>query len=269
MREKLNGPEVYPLLGRRILITRPQEQSEDFSQQLGLLGADVICLPTIEIRDPDSWRPLDEAIYQINRYEWLLFTSVNGVKRFFDRWRLAGKEIQELQRLQICAIGASTGKEILTLGLHPQIIPDEFRAEGLLNSLKGRVLPGSRILIPRARVARDVLPDTLRSWGAEVDVREAYRTTPAFGNKEALLQSIEEGPLDMITFTSSSSVTSLAELMAPRPLSELLRNLAIASIGPVTSRTAVENGLTVSVQPQRYDISSLVEAIRGYYEVCL
>jgi uroporphyrinogen III methyltransferase/synthase len=266
MQERLNKLETLPLFGRRILITRPQEQSEDFGQQLGRLGAKVISLPTIEICDPDSWEPLDEAIHQIDRYEWLLFTSVNGVKRFFDRWKLVGTDFRDLHRIQISAIGASTGKEIISLGLHPQIVPDEFRAEGLLDSLKGRVLPGSRVLIPRAKIARDVLPETLRSWGAEVDVREAYQTIPAYSNKEALLRSIKEGPVDLVTFTSSSSVASLAELMAPRSLSELLGNAAIASIGPVTTRTVVEHGLTVSIQPQKYDIPSLVEAIRCYYE---
>jgi len=266
MHEKLNGLETHSLIGRRILITRPRDQAEDFEQQLRWLGAEVISLPTIAICDPDSWEPLDNAIHQIDRYEWLLFTSANGVKRFFERWRLAGRQIQDLHRIQICAIGATTGKEILTLGLHPKIIPEEFRAEGLLDSLKGRVIAGSRILIPRAKVARDVLPETLRSWGAEVDVCEAYRTSPAHDNKAALLRSIEENSIDMITFTSSSSVTCLAKLMAPRPLSELLRNMVIASIGPVTSRTVIDHGLTVSVQPQRYDIPSLVEAIRCYYE---
>ncbi|HVN82503.1 MAG TPA: uroporphyrinogen-III synthase [Terriglobia bacterium] len=265
--EKSSSVETLPLLGRRILITRPQEQSEEFGLRLGQLGAEVISLPTIEICDPDCWKPLEEAIHQIDRYEWLIFTSVNGVKRFFERWKLVGRELKDLNRIQICAIGASTGKEIASVGLHPQVIPDEFRAEGLLESLKGRVLPGSRILIPRARIARDVLPETLRSWGAEVNVVEAYRTLPAYRNKEALLENTKERPVDMITFTSSSSVASLAELLAPRSLKEFLAKVAVASIGPVTSRTATEYGLIVSVEPQQYDIPSLVEAIRCYYEV--
>ena len=268
MGDRLNWSESCPLLGRRILITRPREQSEDLRVRLCELGAEVISLPTIEICDPESWEPLDEAIKHIARYTWLLFTSVNGVRRFFARWKLAGMNVRELHRLQICVIGAATGKAVTNLGLESQIIPDEYRAEGLLDSLKGRILPGTRILIPRAKVARDILPETLRSWGAEVDVLEAYQTLPAHNNRDDFFQAISERRIDLVTFTSSSSVASLAELVAPKSLRELLDDVAIASIGPVTSETVEKHGLKVSVQPDRYDIPSLVEAIRCHYEVC-
>jgi uroporphyrinogen III methyltransferase/synthase len=268
-REKLKWFETRPLFGRRILITRPRAQAEDFRRRLVELGAEVITLPTIEIRDPDSWSPMDDVIGRIAQYQWILFTSVNGVKRFFARWKLAKKDIRDLHGIKICVIGSATGKAVISLGLNPQVVPDEYRAEGLLDSLKGKVLPGDRILIPRAKVARDVLPQTLRCWGATVNVVVAYQTVPARNNAEPLLQAFRESPVDLVAFTSSSSVTSLAELMSPTSLRELLQHVSIASIGPITSQTLRELGLKVAVQPSQFDVPSLVEAIRRHYEVSI
>lgn len=268
-REKLKWFETRPLFGRRILITRPRAQAEDFRRRLTELGAEVITLPTIEIRDPDSWSPMDDVIGRIAQYQWILFTSVNGVKRFFARWKLAKRDIRDLYGIKICVIGSATGKAVISLGLNPQVVPDEYQAEGLLDSLKGKILPGDRILIPRAKVARDVLPQTLRSWGATVNVVVAYQTVPARNNAEPLLQAFRESPVDLVAFTSSSSVTSLAELMSPRSLRELLQHVRIASIGPITSQTLLELGLKVAVQPSQFDVPSLVEAIQRHYEVAI
>jgi uroporphyrinogen III methyltransferase/synthase len=264
LREQLKWFENRPLFGRRILITRPKEQAEEFKAQLAELGAEVVLFPTIETREPASWERLDQAIRRIGEYQWLIFTSVNGVKNFFARFERVEGDIRELKGIKISAIGPATERAIRKLHLSVEVIPDEFKAEGLVESLKGRVLKGSRVLIPRAKVARDVLPEELRRQGAQVDVVEAYETVVPGGNRLLLEQVLEER-LDMIVFTSSSTVTNLAAMMAPTPLPQLLEGVEVAAIGPITARTAENLGLKVSAQPERYTVPALVETIAEYF----
>jgi uroporphyrinogen III methyltransferase/synthase len=265
LREHLKWFEARPLFGKRILITRPRHQAEEFRALLAELGAEVIAFPTIEIRGPRSWKGIDDAIAQIARYHWLIFTSVNGVQHFFSRYRFLQRDIRDLKGVRIASIGAATEKAVLELGLRVEILPDEFKAEGLVESLKGKVLKGARILIPRAKVARDLLPVELKKQGAHVDVVEAYETVvPKSGGKK-LRRLIEEHPLDMIVFTSSSTVSNLAEMVKPASVSELLSKANVAAIGPITAKTARSLGLQVRVQPDQYSIPSLVEAILKFY----
>ena len=265
LREKLKWFENRPLFGKRIIITRPREQAEEFKSQLTDLGAEVIAFPTIEIRDPSSWDGLDEAIRHMDRYQWLIFTSVNGVKNFFARFRSAERDIRDLKGIRISTIGPATERAVRALNLHVEVIPEEFKAEGLVESLRGRVMKGARVLIPRAKVARDVLPQELRKQGAQVDVVEAYQTIIPKANRDTLEQILAERFVDMIVFTSSATVSNLAELVQPASLRDLLYETAIACIGPITAETVAKYGLHVSVQPDQYSIPSLAHAIRRYF----
>ncbi len=266
LRDKLRWFDNRPLSGVRILITRPSHQSEEFRARLAAMGAEVIAFPTIEIRDPSSWEGLDHAIRNIQSYQWLVFTSVNGVEKFFSRYCHLEGDVRELKGIQIAAIGSATEKAVAERGLKVEILPDEFKAEGLLQSLRGKVLKGSRILIPRARVARDILPIELKKQGAQVDVVEAYETTVPPEGRERLELLLQERPLDMVVFTSSSTVTNMAEMAKPGILRETLKNAAIAAIGPITKQTAEGQGLEVQVQPCQYTIPSLVDAIVNFYK---
>lgn len=265
LRESLRWFETRPLFGRRILITRPKHQAEELRSRLAALGADVIAFPTIELREPHSWEALDEAIQRVERYQWLIFTSANGVQRFFSRYRFLKRDLRDLKGIRIAAIGSATEKAVVEIGLHVEVLPDEFKAEGLLQSLKGRVLKGTRILIPRAKVARDLLPVELGKQGAKVDVVETYETVVPEAGGERLRQILAERPLDMVVFTSSSTVSNLAEMTKPESLTQLLANTIVAAIGPVTARTAEGHGLRVRVQPRQYSIASLIDAILEFY----
>jgi uroporphyrinogen III methyltransferase / synthase len=267
LRQELKWFENRPLFGKRILITRPKEQAEQLRTQLAELGAEVILFPTVEIKEPVSWQPLDEAIRHIDRYQWLIFTSVNGVESFFARFQILRKDIRELEGIKVAAIGPATEKAIRMFLLSVEIIPDEFKAESLVESLKGKVMKGTRVLIPRAKIARDVLPDELRKQGAQVDVVEAYETVIPKANRALLEQALDERPLNMVVFTSSSTVSNLAEMMAPTSLPQVLEGIAVAAIGPITAQTAEKLGLKVSVQPARYTVPALVEAIAKHFAV--
>ncbi len=264
-RDKLKWFENRPLFGKRVLITRPKDQTEELKVHLMDLGAEVIAFPTIELKPPDSWGPLDQAIHQIGSYQWVIFTSVNGVKHFFERYWLAGRDIRDLKGLKIAAIGPATEKAIRALGLHVEVLPDEFKAEGLVESLKGKVLKGSRVLLARAKVARDVLPQELRQQGAQVDVVEAYQTILPESSASSFLDLLQENPLDLIVFTSSSTVSNLAQIVQPKSLADVLTGVHVACIGPITAQTAESFGLKVSVRPDQYNTSSLVHAIRHYF----
>ena len=265
LRDRLKWFENRPLFGKRIIITRPQEQVEDFKTQLAQLGAEVIAFPTIEISEPSSWGSLDEAIRQIDQYQWLIFTSVNGVKNFFGRYRLAQKDIRDLKGVKISTIGRATEKAVCSMNLNVEVVPNEFKAEGLVESLKGKVMKGTRVLIARAKVARDVLPEELRKQGARVHVVEAYQTTIPKASRSQLQQILDERSVDMVVFTSSSTVSNLVEIVRPSPLKELLDGIAVATIGPITAQTAERYGLKVSVQPSQYSIPALVKAIVEFF----
>ncbi len=265
LRDKLRWFENRPLFGKRIVVTRPRQQVEEFRAQLSGLGAEVIPFPTIEIRPPDSWKPLDQAIRRVHQYDWLIFTSINGVHHFFSRYRTLERDIRDLKGVRLAAIGPATERALRDLDLIVEVLPEEFKAEGLVESLKGKVLKGSRILIVRAKVARDVLPVELSKQGAQVDIAEAYQSVVPSISRDGLEQIFAERPVDMIVFTSSSTVSNLAEILRPKPIAEFLGQTVVAAIGPITTRTAEEHGLHVLVQPKQYNISSLVTAILDFY----
>lgn len=258
--------ESKELSGRTIVITRPRSQAEAFIGGIEALGGSVVELPTIEIIPPQSYESLDSAIQQIRSYHWIFFTSVNGVKFFFDRFQQLKRNRKDLDGIKIAVIGPETAKALESVNLQADFIPEEYRAEGILKGLQTADLYQKRVLLPRAAEARDILPITLREWGAEVDVIEVYRTVPAKGDDRGLRALLKENKIDMITFTSSSTVTHFAARFPGEDLGQLLDHVVIACIGPITQRTAEEVGIRVNVVPRDYTIPGLTQAIVEYFK---
>jgi len=267
LREELNWFERRPLFGRRIVVTRAREQSSDFKSMLVELGAHCIEFPTIEIQPPSSWEPLDTAISRLSTYQWTIFTSVNGVKFFMERLWAAGLDARELKGVRLAAIGPKTAEALEKYGLRADLVPKEYRAESILEGLAGEDLKGQRFLMPRALVARDVLPDTLRGWGCTVDVVPAYETVLPKERSSGMLSRFTDGEIDCLTFTSSSTVSNFFSLFQKDEILPLLQGRAtIACIGPITARTAEEYGLKTDIMPDEYTIAGLVRAIRAHFE---
>ncbi len=267
LRKELNWFESRPLFGKRIIVTRAREQASDFRTLLAELGADCIEFPTIEIEPPPSWEPLDTAIRHLSTsYDWAIFTSVNGVRFFMERLRACGLDVRELKGVRLAAIGPKTAQALEDIGLRPDLVPGEYRAESLLESLSNVDLKGIRFLIPRAMEARDILPDTLRERGASVDVVPTYRTTVPRERGSEILERLRRGEIHCITFTSSSTVSNFFSLFDKSGILPFLENVTIACIGPVTAQTATGFGLDVRIVPSEYTIPALAQSIRSYFE---
>ncbi len=269
LREELNWFETKPLFGKRIIVTRAREQASGFLQELASLGAECIEFPTIQVIPPDSWEPLDRAIEHLSDYAWVLFTSPNGVKFFLERLHFHGKDVRELKGIRIGAIGPKTAEKWRRLGIVPDLVPAEYRAEAIVDAFKKMENPPGRILLPRAAKAREVLPEDLKKMGFDVDVVPAYQTVKPDHDTAMVAEMLREGRIHMVTFTSSSTVTNFLSMMDryDRTLRDSLTGVSIACIGPVTAKTAEENGLSVKLTPKEYTIDSLTEAILAYYGV--
>ena len=253
--------EQKPLSGRRILVGRARHQAGALSDQLRGLGATVIEVPFIEIRPPESWAPLDQAIARILDYEWLILTSANGVQMFFARLAKLGKSEADLLHLNIAAIGPATAKVIELHGLPVDVVPEKYVAESVVEALESEV-KGKRVLLVRAKVARDVIPRELTALGAKVDVAEAYETVLP-GTSAAALRVLFRDPEQKphaITFTSSSTVHNFVDLLGKENLG-LLEGVKLASIGPVTSETMRKSGLEPHIEAAEYTIPALAEAL--------
>jgi len=261
MRKKSHSPAGKPLTGVRVLVGRARHQAGALSSQLRDLGADVLEIPFIEIRKPRSFRPLDSALRNFATYDWLILTSVNGVDAMWDRMKtLPGLE-DSFKSLKIAAIGPATKKAIEQRGLHVDVVPKEYVAESVVRSLKGKV-KGKRVLLVRAKVARDVIPNELRKAGARVDVVEAYETVVPKSSRtrlQAAIKNPKKRP-HVVTFTSSSTVKNFVELIGRRSRATL-GGIRTASIGPVTSSTLREKGLPVDIKAKEFTIPGLITAI--------
>jgi uroporphyrinogen III methyltransferase/synthase len=263
--DKLLNGRFLPLSGRRIMITRPRDQAGPLVRGVEALGSQVIEFPTIQIVPPESYVPMDKAIEGIKEYDWIVFTSVKGVREFMNRLRHLGRSVKHLDGIRLAAIGPETAKRISSEGLKVELIPAEYRSEGLLHGVKPEEVRGKRFLLPRAAVARDVLPRTLREWGAEVDVVQAYRTVPVKGNATWLRETLDEKMIDMVTFTSSSSVNHFFDSLPKKDRKKLLNGVAVACIGPITRKTAEENGMRVDVVAKEYTVMGLIQAIAEHF----
>jgi uroporphyrinogen-III synthase len=250
--------ENHPLTGTRILVGRARHQAGSLSASLRSLGASVIEIPFIEIRKPQSFAPLDEALTNLKTYDWLILTSVNGVEALWQRFRKLRIPRPRLKHLQIAAIGPATKRAIVKHGLKVKMMPEEYVAEAVVKGLHDKV-NGKRVLLVRAKVARDVIPDSLRAAGAHVDVVEAYETVVPEKSRirlRALFKNKQRRP-HLVTFTSSSTVRNFAELLGTTNLT----NMQFASIGPVTSATLRELELPVSIEAREFTMGGLVRAI--------
>jgi len=267
LRKELNWYENKPLFGKSIAVTRAREQASSFMAGLRELGANCIEFPTIEIRPPDDWAPLDDAINKIRDYNWLIFTSVNGVKFFFKRLLENKKDVRALGEIKVCAIGPKTADAVKGYGIMPDMVPPEYRAEAVIEEFRKLKTENLTILLPRAKEAREILPDELRKMGAEVDVVNAYVTIMPENRVADISKMLEAGEISMITFTSSSTVTNFMGMFEKNAdqVKEWLKDIDIASIGPITSETAKRLGLKVTVEPESYTIDDLTEAILKQY----
>ena len=258
------------LAGRTIVVTRASSQAGDFINTLEGFGATVISCPTIEIAEPESYERLDEAIDHLYGYDWIIFTSANGVEYFLRRLQTRGVGVEELDELKVCAIGEATADKLRDAHVHVDLIPSQARAEGVFSALSEfagtpEQLHGLNILIPRAAVGRDYLPKSLEEAGARVDVVTAYRTVVPEDLDRGRLSAMLTGSGDCIAFMSSSSVKNLGLLFDTHDLGEKLRALTIACIGDVTAATAADYGLHVDIQPNETTAIALANAIAEYY----
>ncbi|MGB8343031.1 MAG: uroporphyrinogen-III C-methyltransferase [Chthoniobacterales bacterium] len=259
--EELAWHEGRPLSGRRIVVTRTRKQAGALSEQLRQLGAEVIELPTIRIEPPSDLRAFAELVQDAHAYDWIVFTSLNGVSAFFEMFYRLYDDARDLGGARIAAIGPATAQRVRDFHLKVDLQPAEFVAEAVVREFKKQGdIENLRILIARAEEARDLLPKELGALGAIVDVAFAYRTVAETTDRtEARSRLVAEGA-DMITFTSSSTVENFLALGLPWP-----QGMQVASIGPITSQTARDRGLTVGVEASRHDIPGLVEAICRFY----
>ena len=258
------------LSGRTIVITRARPQADEFVSELERYGARTIICPTIEISAPESYDRLDEAIDDLFGYDWLVFTSVNGVDHFLRRLQAAGHEVSKLDDLKVCAIGDATAEKLRLAHIHVDVVPNEFKAEGVFEALVQYLggtesLEGLNFLIPRAAVARDFLPKALAEAGARVDVVAAYRSVVPDNVDRGRIAAMLTGSADCIAFTSSSTVKNLALLFDTQDLSEVLAGITVACIGDITAQTASEHGLHTEIQPDQFTIPALALAIADYF----
>ena len=261
LRENLNWYEKRPLSGKRIVVTRTRKQASALSNKLRALGAHVIELPTIRIAPPTDLRAFAELVQDAHAYDWIVFTSANGVEAFFEFFFKLYDDAREIGAARIAAIGPATAQRVKDFHLHVDLQPEEFVAEAVVREFqKQGDVENLRILLVRAEKARDVLPKQLSALGAIVDEGFAYRTVPETGDiTGARRQLLEEGA-DLITFTSSSTVENFLALGLPWP-----KGMQVASIGPITSKTARDHGLNIDIEARRHDIDGLVQAIRNFF----
>ena len=270
LREKLcwfDRLDRRPLLGKRVLVTRSREQASVLSERLMELGAEPVEFPVIQIVPPDDYSPLDEAICRLSSYDWLIFTSVNGVKAFVERLIAQGKDIRALGGIKICAIGPATAAELSRYCLNVDYVPKKYVAEAIVEGIGD--VGGLRILLPRADIAREMLAVELAEAGADVDEVVAYRTVLGDSFDEQVKDMLLASEIDIVTFTSSSTVRNFVAMMrhgdgstvSGAMLAEMLKGVTVACIGPITEGTARELGIKVDVVAEEYTIEGLIRAI--------
>jgi uroporphyrinogen III methyltransferase/synthase len=267
LRAQLDWFEQKPLFGKTIVVTRARRQASDLVRQLNELGAECIECPTIEIVPPDENQPMKQAIENLSTYDWLVFTSVNGVLHFFNQLFEMGKDVRALGHLKLCTIGPVTAQQLMDYGLKTDILPKTYRAESVVQAFEKTNMRDKRVLLPRAKEARTVLPHALREMGAIVDEITAYKTIAVKGHDKEIVSRIHHADIHMVTFTSSSTVNNFCNIFPDSINNDLFKKqVCIASIGPITSETAQKNGLKVSVEAEEYTIRGLVKAIINYWK---
>ena len=261
LRERLQWFERRPLLGRRIVVTRARQQASDLVHKLAEAGAECIQCPTIKVAPPSDWTPLDQAIQTLDQYAWIVFTSVNGVDYFFQRLSDKGMDVRALGHIKTACIGPATADRLRSWGLFSDIIPKNYRAESVVEAFATTPIKGLKVLLPRAMEARSVLPEELTRMGAMVSEVTAYETHQVADAADSMIEGLEAGTIDMVTFTSSSTVKNFHRLLPKDRIDALMKTVTVASIGPITSQTARDLGFHVAIEAQSYTIPGLVQAI--------
>jgi uroporphyrinogen III methyltransferase/synthase len=263
LREKLSWFENRPLFGRGVIVTRPEAQAESFAELLEEKGARVIHFPVIRIAEPEDWTGLDGALDRLSDYNWIIFTSANGVRHFFRRLRERGGDVRDLRGIRVATIGPASAAAVEGWGIRVDLVPEEYISEGVVKAFAAVDLTGQRVLLPRAAEARDVIPDGLSALGATVDVVTAYRTVRSERTREELDRIFGEGKADVVTFTSPSTVTHFLDILGgPESLPPGLR---VACIGPITAAAARKAGLLIHILQQEYTIPGMVAAIEAHF----
>lgn len=267
LRKELRWYDDKPMFGHRILVTR--EHAAGF-EELEEMGAEIIQFPTVEITPPATWDELDRAIDELNSYQWIIFTSANGVKFFFRRLFEKDCDIRELKGLKICAIGTKTAGEVRSFGLKVDLIPEEFRAEGLIEAfaknnggVTSPTLQGMRFLLPRAEKAREVFPEKVRELGGTIDVPPTYRAVKPDLHGKRLRRFLKEGKITVATFTSAATFNNFREIMG-EDADALLKGVTIAVIGPVTAKAVEKSGMKVDIMPEKATVEAMVEEIKKW-----
>ena len=265
LRDKLKWFENKPLFGKRVLVTRSREQASSLSEKIEKLGGEAWEYPTIAIEKPSDSKPLADAVKNSANFDWIIFTSVNGVKAFFNNLKEQKIDIRNLANVKFCAIGPKTKEAIEAKGIIVEFIPEVFQAEAIIEGLKDYLKPGQKILLPRADIARPILVESLKALNLDVHEVVAYRTVKNTANGQELLEKLINKEIHIITFTSSSTVKNFMELIQGQPINELLKGITIACIGPITADTARKLGLQVDISAESYTIEGLIESMIDFF----
>ena len=261
---------MRPLEGRTVIVTRAASQAAELTTLLEGYGANVIVCPTIEIREPDNYERLDEALDHLYGYDWLIFTSTNGVEFFLKRLNQRGLQVSDLDEIKVCAIGQRTADKLHDAHVHVDLVPSQSTAEGVFAALAeftggDEHLRGLNILLPRAAAGRDVLPEALQKAGARIDIVTTYQTVLPDNVDRGKLAAMLAGSGDCIAFTSPSTIKNLAKLFDTHDLGKTLPNIVVACIGSVTAEAAAEYGLQVDIKPEQFTTKDLAQAIAAYF----
>jgi uroporphyrinogen III methyltransferase/synthase len=267
LRDRLRWFDNRPLFGRGIMVTRSADQAGEFSAILAGYGAQVLECPTIKIVPPESFTELDAAIGSLSSFHWLIFTSCNGVKFFFDRLCALGLDSRALGAARVCVVGPKTAAALAAYGIRADLVPSDYKGEGVIEAFRAMDISGRRVLFPKADRARDVIPAGLAGLGAEVTAPVAYRNVVPDELSRPALEALEGRCIHCVTFTSSSTVANLAAMLGENRLLKLLEGVTIASIGPITSRTCRELGLKVDIEPREYTLAAMTKEIVEFFSL--
>ncbi|NLB88937.1 MAG: uroporphyrinogen-III C-methyltransferase [Syntrophomonadaceae bacterium] len=264
LRDSLSWVENKPLWGKRIIVTRARAQASGLVEKISELGGLPIEFPTISIEKEDNYTALLNAFKNISNYDWIVFTSVNAVEIFFEEFRKVNMDIRDLRGIKICAIGPTTRESLEKKCIIVDTMPDEYRAEGIIEELKDKIKPGNWVLLPRARGARSVLPEALKQWGAHVNEIYIYKAVAEKRVSKEMFEEIMAGKVDFITFTSSSTVHNFINIVGLDNALRISKKTKLACIGPITANTAKEAGLSIDIVAKKYTIDGLITAIIDY-----
>ena len=270
LREHLRWFDARPLFGKRILVTRPKGQAPELVDQLEALGAETIEAPMIRILPPDDYAPLDEACAMASLFDWIVFTSANAVDAFMGRLLASPLDVRALHGPQLCAVGPATAERLAKYSLKVDLVPTEYRGEGVsLAIAQAGPIRGTKVLLPRADIGREVVANELRKQGAEVTEVVAYRTVATEPDREGdpdIYRLLLDRKIDVVTFASASAVRTFVHVLGAEPAADLLRATVVATVGPVTAAAAHQFGIETTVMPEHYTIPALVDAIVEYFQ---